>query len=247
MQTYHLYDGLGSVTDLTDDEGDVLDGYTYDVFGALRSQSGSSANPWLFTGEQLDADSDLYYLRARYYDPAIGRFLSQDPLPTGNLYVYAGNNPVRYVDPSGLCIPGINCPPGLGGGTQPPSLARSKEGGAFDRGPLFRICTDSGCFLTRDHPSTIFHGGYICLFAPPGEPRDCMPIPSRSGGSGCDEAEAITGGLISVLGAIAIGAPAAIALVTPGLQPGAIILLEGPGVIVEGAAITLIIDSGCVD
>lgn len=51
--------GLGSVTDLTDDEGDVLDGYTYDVFGAIRSQSGSSDNPWLFTGEQQDADSDL--------------------------------------------------------------------------------------------------------------------------------------------------------------------------------------------
>jgi hypothetical protein len=51
-QTYFLYDGLGSVTDLTDDEGDVVDGYTYDVFGAIRSQSGSSANPWLFTGEQ---------------------------------------------------------------------------------------------------------------------------------------------------------------------------------------------------
>jgi hypothetical protein len=60
-----LYDGLGSVTDLTDENGDVVDAYTYDVFGAIRTQSGSSNNYWLFTGEQRDSDSDLYYLRAR--------------------------------------------------------------------------------------------------------------------------------------------------------------------------------------
>ena len=46
-------------------------------------------------------DPGLYYLRARYYDPTIGRFMSQDPLPAGNPYAYVGNNPVRYVDPSG--------------------------------------------------------------------------------------------------------------------------------------------------
>jgi hypothetical protein len=79
----------------------------------------------------IDADTGLYYLRARYYDPSIGRFLTQDPVPAVNLYAYVGNNPVNYVDPSGLCIPGINCPPGLGGGTQPPSLPKSKEGSNF--------------------------------------------------------------------------------------------------------------------
>ena len=59
----------------------------------------------LFTGEQRDADSGLCYLRARYYDPSIGRFLSQDPLPGGNLYAYVGNSPVNFTDPSGLCVP----------------------------------------------------------------------------------------------------------------------------------------------
>lgn len=54
-QEYYLYDGLGSVTDLTDDYGDVVDGYTYDVFGAIRSQAGSSPNEFTFTGEQVDA------------------------------------------------------------------------------------------------------------------------------------------------------------------------------------------------
>jgi RHS repeat-associated protein len=95
---------------LTDDEGDVVDGYTYDVFGAIRAQSGSSDNYWLFTGEQREADFDLYYLRARYYDPETGRFLSQDPLfgrdrqtQTQNPYPYVMNNPLNLRDPYGLC------------------------------------------------------------------------------------------------------------------------------------------------
>lgn len=92
----------GSTTALTDGSGNSVASYGYDVFGALRSQSGSSDNFWLFTGEQHDADSGMYYLRARYYDPAIGRFLSQDPLGAGHPYVYGSNNPVRYVDPLGL-------------------------------------------------------------------------------------------------------------------------------------------------
>ncbi len=73
------------------------------MFGATRSQSGASPSYWLFTGEQRDADSGLYYLRARYYDPSMGRFPGRDPLPFFNRYAYVGNNPVNLVDPSGLC------------------------------------------------------------------------------------------------------------------------------------------------
>jgi RHS repeat-associated protein len=112
VQTYHLYDGLGSTTDLTDGSGTVTAGYGYDVFGEPRSGDPESAT-FLFTGEQydarardvrlIDADTGLYYLRARYYDPSIGRFLTQDPVPAVNLYAYVGNNPVNYVDPAGLC------------------------------------------------------------------------------------------------------------------------------------------------
>jgi RHS repeat-associated protein len=83
-QTYHLYDGLGSTVGLVDEEGNPVDGYTYDVFGALRSQSGSSPSYWLFIGEQRASESSFYYLRARYYDPAVGRFLSQDPVFGGS-------------------------------------------------------------------------------------------------------------------------------------------------------------------
>jgi RHS repeat-associated protein len=108
--TYYLTDGLGSTTELADNNGDVVATYEYDVFGAFRSQSGSSANPWLFTGQQRDAESGFYYLRARYYDPAVGRFLSRDPWPGSvfsplslNPYAYVLNNPLRWLDPWGLC------------------------------------------------------------------------------------------------------------------------------------------------
>lgn len=130
-QTYYLHDGLGSTTDLVDGEGDVVDGYTYDVFGALRSQSGASENPWLFTGEQRDGENDLYYLRARYYDPSTGRFLTQDPLwgsaglpVSQNRYPYVGCNPTNRIDPTGLMW--IND----GGGGGP-----SKEGASFENEP----------------------------------------------------------------------------------------------------------------
>lgn len=101
-QVYFLYDGLGSVTDETDEAGDVVASYSYDVFGAIRSESGSSENYWQFTGEQIDADSGLQYLRARHYDPETGRFLGRDPLGIGNRYSYVSNNPTNLVDPYGL-------------------------------------------------------------------------------------------------------------------------------------------------
>jgi RHS repeat-associated protein len=107
-QTYFTYDGLGSTTDLTDGAANSVATYSYDVFGAIRSQIGSSGNYWQFTGEQRDPSEGLYFLRARYYDLATGRFLTQDPLPgsaflpeTHAPYSYVGANPVNRLDPSG--------------------------------------------------------------------------------------------------------------------------------------------------
>jgi hypothetical protein len=62
-QTYFTYDGLGSTTDLTNGAGAVTGQYTYDVFGAVRSQTGGGSNYWQFTGEQKDGDSGLAHLR----------------------------------------------------------------------------------------------------------------------------------------------------------------------------------------
>ncbi len=115
-QSYYLYDGLGSVTGVTDASGNLVSSFTYDVFGEIRSaSSGGNESEFRFTGEQRDPQlqRNFYYLRARYYDPTIGRLLSQDPLPGGNPYAYVGNNPVNLVDPSGLTgIAVINKPLG---------------------------------------------------------------------------------------------------------------------------------------
>jgi RHS repeat-associated protein len=97
--TYRLADGLGSTVALANASGTVTDTYTYDVFGAVRSHTGTSGTEFTFTGEQTDPNG-LEYLRARYYDPAVGRFLSRDPLGGG--YPYAGGNPANMTDPTGL-------------------------------------------------------------------------------------------------------------------------------------------------
>lgn len=106
--SYYHYDGLGSTRILTDHSEVDTDAYTYDAFGALLEATGSSENRYRFRGEQLDLDTDLYYLRARYYDPQIGRFLTTDPFegqafdpPTLHKYLYTQNDPVNKLDPSG--------------------------------------------------------------------------------------------------------------------------------------------------
>jgi len=107
-QQYYHYDGLGSTRNLTNGSGQEIASYSYDVFGGIRSMTGSPTNDFTFAGEQVDDETGLIYLRARYYDPEIGRFLSRDSFPgfagttqSLNRYAYAGNNPVNLVDPSG--------------------------------------------------------------------------------------------------------------------------------------------------
>lgn len=81
----------------------MLARYEYDVFGAIRSETGTSDNTRKFTGKEFDADSNLYYCAARYYDPYIGRFTQRDPAGDGvNWYAYTYNNPLKFVDPTGL-------------------------------------------------------------------------------------------------------------------------------------------------
>lgn len=110
-QDYYFADGLGSTVILArDSESNEAAEWTYDAFGEVRTQSGTLSTDFLFTGEQFDVGSDLYYLRARYYDPAIGRFLTRDGFPgfagdprSQQPYVYVGNNPAKFTDPAGQC------------------------------------------------------------------------------------------------------------------------------------------------
>ena len=105
--------------------------YTYDAFGPVRAHTGASTE-WSYTGEQNDPNG-LEYLRARYYDPAIGRFLSRDPWPGSvfspqslNPYAYVLNNPCNLIDPWGLQYAGT-CRPPTPGFSAPP-LVGEKPG-----------------------------------------------------------------------------------------------------------------------
>jgi RHS repeat-associated protein len=107
---YH-FDGHGSTRALTDAAQTATDGYTFDAFGRLIAFSGATRNPFLFAGEQLDANTGFYYLRARYLNPETGRFLTQDAFegfpfdpPSLHKYAYAHNDPVNNLDPSGEFI-----------------------------------------------------------------------------------------------------------------------------------------------
>ena len=108
-------DGLGSTLAVTDASGAIEKTFAYDVFGAVSTSSGTYSTPRTFTGEQNDA-AGLVYLRDRYYDPSVGRFLNRDPFPAQatdtqmiNRYVYVKNNPTNFVDPSGdiLWLPAL--------------------------------------------------------------------------------------------------------------------------------------------
>jgi RHS repeat-associated protein len=98
---YFLDDLLGSTRALTDSSGNVVESIDYDSFG----NGASSLTRYGYTGREWDADAGLYYYRARWYDPQMGRFISEDPIGLEggiNLYAYVQNNPLSFRDPTGL-------------------------------------------------------------------------------------------------------------------------------------------------
>ncbi|WP_075072943.1 RHS repeat-associated core domain-containing protein [Longilinea arvoryzae] len=105
---YYLHDGQGSTRALSDVLGAVTDTYAYTAFGELYAQTGTTTNAYLYTGQQFDSLTGLYSLRARYYEPNGGRFLSRDiefldiNNPNEfNRYNYASSNPINTIDPKG--------------------------------------------------------------------------------------------------------------------------------------------------
>jgi RHS repeat-associated protein len=99
-----LTDALGSTVALVDGSGALQTQYTYEPFRATSMSGAASANPAQFTGRENDGTGQYYY-RARYYNPRLHRFLSEDPLEFvagTHLYAYVNNDPVMYIDPFGL-------------------------------------------------------------------------------------------------------------------------------------------------
>lgn len=102
---YYHHDQLGSTRALTDSTGAIAATYSYDAYGnTTASTIGKVTTPLQFAGQYQDAESGLYYMRARYYDPATAQFLSRDPAVavTRSAYGYVGDNPLNSKDPSGL-------------------------------------------------------------------------------------------------------------------------------------------------
>ncbi len=108
VTSYYLSDGQGSTRALLNGTGDLTDTYAYTAFGEMYNQTGSTLNNYRYTGQQFDSLTGLYSLRARYYDPGVGRFVSRDTYPINyqnpielNRYGYTANNPINGYDPSG--------------------------------------------------------------------------------------------------------------------------------------------------
>jgi RHS repeat-associated protein len=151
--SYFHADGLGSIIKTTNSAGAVTTTRRYDAYGKFEL---GAANGYAFTGREWDSETGLYYYRARYYDPTLGRFIGEDPSGLENdinFYRYVFNNPLTWVDPTGYgAVPPRRTP----SSTAPPVPCRY---GSFGGPP--------GCIKVPDRLPTL-----MC----PVPPQKCTPV-----------------------------------------------------------------------
>ena len=126
----YLRDAMNSVTALVNGDGEVVNTYRYDAFGRLLDAVEGVDNPFGFHSAWRDPETGLYYMKRRYYDPELGRFISPDPYGIFkglNVYVYAKNNPMSFFDPEGTFLIGGVTSALLSGGTSLISYAVSDK------------------------------------------------------------------------------------------------------------------------
>jgi RHS repeat-associated protein len=111
---WFLADNQGTVKDVVDNTGAVIDHITYDSFGRIVSQTSPVDLRFAYTGREWDGETSQYYYRARYYDAAVGKFIGEDPIGFSaedtNLSRYVGNSATNFIDPSGYA-PVLDRPP----------------------------------------------------------------------------------------------------------------------------------------
>jgi RHS repeat-associated protein len=165
--SYYEQDGLGTATSLSNGAGALAQTYTFDSFGKQTNSSGSLTNPFQYAGREFDSESSLYYMRARYFDPSTGRFISEDPISFDggeNFYAYTRNSPVDLKDPFGLYILPSNVPP--------PSPALDKLLKCLDGkvGPVTVTATTNGRHTDKGHAL----GTSVDILPPKGLPADTV-------------------------------------------------------------------------
>lgn len=154
---YHA-DGLGSITEITNQSGAVAQAYTYSSFGKIESQLDPTfVQPYTFTSREFDPETGLYFYRNRTLDPFTGRFLQEDPIGFAggdlNLYAYVLNNPIDLTDPSGLALI-LPLPPGCR--RNPPSGLNCKDdsglNSAGSRNPFLDLLLEFACDPSNSIP-----------------------------------------------------------------------------------------------
>ncbi|MBL7792511.1 MAG: S-layer homology domain-containing protein [Saprospiraceae bacterium] len=185
---YYHYDFRGSTVAMTDASANITHAYQYDPFGKIMQQTEADDNRFTFVGKYgvMEEESNLYFMRARYYDPNLGRFLSEDPVWNTNLFAYGDENPITKIDFNGRDVHEITYGIGfyywIGGGlsigiiyddvTKDVGLSFEGEGGAGIYGDFITYSHSEG-ELQNDISANLkfcVAGGYqVCLDKPIGE------------------------------------------------------------------------------
>ncbi len=121
VYNYH-FNNIGSTIAMTDQSQAIVNKYSYDEFGKVLNQVAAVPQPFKYVGQYgvMHESNGFYYMRARYYDPKVGRFISEDPIGLAggiNQFVYVGNKPVNRIDPMGLFEIEVSDPWGRSGST----------------------------------------------------------------------------------------------------------------------------------
>jgi RHS repeat-associated protein len=166
---YYHKNGHGDVIALRDRNGNLLNSYSYDIWGNPLADKTTEtvSNPFRYSGEYWDNSTSLQYLRARWYDPSMGRFISEDtyegelnnPLSL-NQYTYVLNNPLKYIDPSG------NKAEANGGGTSPQSTVKWKSVGDLTPQEMGALLDNPN--LSENDKAQILASMFFSIFAPDG-------------------------------------------------------------------------------
>jgi RHS repeat-associated protein len=178
--SYYEVDGLRSVTSLSSSTGALANTYTYDSFGNVTASTGSLTNRFQYTGRELDSETGMYYYRARYYDPNVGRFLNEDPMGfTGgiNSYGYVFNNPPNFVDPTGRSASPIPFP-------EPEPLPLGPFAACAETTVAYLVCIDAGLAV---YDSYEFYNLGVAYgwWGAPSAPQD--PAPAAPTGKNCNK------------------------------------------------------------